>query len=79
MFYDNELIQFTEVSLCTRFPYHLEYYTEVLDLNKLLDIDDDDPFMQKYHTLNEYVLSYWNILCSFGMLILVLTWLLFIA
>ena len=36
-----------------RFPFHLEYYTEVLDLNKLLDIDDDDPFMQKYHALNE--------------------------
>jgi len=47
---------------CCRFPYHLEYYTEVLDLNKLLDIDDGDPFMQKYHTLNEYVAIY--LFCS---------------
>ena len=27
---------------------------EVLDLNKLLEVDDQDPFLQKYRSLNRY-------------------------
>nr|XP_002126760.1 GPN-loop GTPase 2 [Ciona intestinalis] len=40
-----------------KFPFHLEYYTEVLDLNKLLESDGDDPFMRKFQSLNQKLCS----------------------
>uniref|UniRef100_H2ZDU9 GPN-loop GTPase 2 n=1 Tax=Ciona savignyi TaxID=51511 RepID=H2ZDU9_CIOSA len=40
-----------------KFPFHLEYYTEVLDLNRLLEADKDDPFMKKFHSLNQKLCS----------------------
>nr|CAB3250617.1 GPN-loop GTPase 2 [Phallusia mammillata] len=40
-----------------KFPFHLDYYTEVLDLEKLIELDDKDPFTQKYHKLNEKLCS----------------------
>jgi len=36
-----------------KFPFHLQYYTEVLDLHRLLDTSDSDPFLTKYKKLNE--------------------------
>lgn len=33
--------------------FNLDFYTEVLDLNYLLDHIKDDPFSQKYKKLNE--------------------------
>ena len=32
--------------------FGLDFYTEVLDLNFLLDAMNDDPFLKKYHRLN---------------------------
>jgi len=36
-----------------KFPFHLQYYTEVLDLHRLLDTSDSDPFLMKYKKLNQ--------------------------
>nr|SYV98053.1 GPN-loop GTPase 2 [Gerris buenoi] len=40
-----------------RLPFSLEYYTEVLDLNYILDCLSDDPFTARYKKLNAAVVS----------------------
>lgn len=40
-----------------KFAFHLEYYTEVLDLEKLLSMEKDDPFWKKHKKLNEQLCS----------------------
>lgn len=40
-----------------KFAFHLEYYTEVLDLEKLLLSEGDDPFWKRYKKLNEKLCS----------------------
>ena len=37
--------------------FNLDFYTEVLDLNFLLEHIKDDPFSQKYKKLNEALVS----------------------
>lgn len=36
-----------------KLPFNIEYYTDVLDLNYLVDGLKDDPFAKKYASLNE--------------------------
>nr|XP_039249999.1 GPN-loop GTPase 2-like [Styela clava]XP_039250000.1 GPN-loop GTPase 2-like [Styela clava] len=40
-----------------KFAFHLDYYTEVLDLEKLLSVESDDPFWKKHKKLNEKLIG----------------------